>query len=75
MKYLSRVDSARTKCWWVRIGTPSKVTYFQKSFTDKQFSGRKESFEAATKCIKEQCEARKISFVPDMYQYAEEVTQ
>ena len=69
MRYLSRIDSARTHCWWVRIGTPGKKNYVQGSFTDAKFGDKKTSFDAAIKFIEEKLIERNIPFDNAEYLY------
>ena len=73
MKYLSRVDSGRTHCWWVRIGTPGKKTYVQQSFTDAKYGNAKTSFDAAIIFLKAQCIEKKISIDEISYVYKEKL--
>jgi hypothetical protein len=72
MKYLQRVDSGRTHCWVVRIGTPKKENYVQESFTDHKYGSKKDGFTAAVKFIEDQLVKKNLPFNEKDYQYKEE---
>lgn len=46
MKYISRIDSGSTHCYWVRIGYNIKEKV-QKSFPDQRHGGQDKAFNAA----------------------------
>jgi len=47
LKYITRIDSNSTHCWWVRIQEVPKPTYIQKSFSDGQYGGKRKARLAA----------------------------
>lgn len=48
LKYITRIDSGHTRCWWVRIGY-SIEERVHKSFPDRRYGNRAKSFQAAKK--------------------------
>lgn len=48
MRYISRIDSNYTHCWWVRIGFNIKEKA-HKSFPDSRYGGKDEAYQAAVK--------------------------
>lgn len=48
LKYITRIDSGTTHCWWVRIGYIIEERV-HKSFPDKRYGNRAKAFEAAKK--------------------------
>ena len=48
MKYISRIDSGSTHCYWVRIGYGIKEKV-QKSFPDLRYGGTVKAYRQAVK--------------------------